>query len=232
MTGLLAGVIEDVAWAAANPKEAARAFVSEGWMPGASFQQDFNGALARMQAPSAPASAPGGAMTYAAQQARHVGIEDVGLEARRNAFSQGTGDPAQQTADNTANIDKNTAQLLEVFANHVPRPDAATQSGIGEPMKNMNLPVKLPSGRSFTEEKPSFAQRSTESWGGDFGSKVLNIKIDGGLDNVRAAISYIVGYSSVITTPGAFGTPPSFNLEPETPGYATPSTAACSPPRF
>ena len=51
------------------------------------------------------------AFTHAAQEARHIGIEEVGLEARRAAFSQGT-DYNQQTAGNTEQI----LQILRDFA--------------------------------------------------------------------------------------------------------------------
>lgn len=62
-------------------------------------------------------------------------------------------------------------------------------------MKNMRLPKKTPKGYYWTEEKPAFAQQSNSTWGKDHGSAVLNIRIDGSLENVRAAIKYIVGYS-------------------------------------
>jgi hypothetical protein len=66
-------------------------------------------------------------------------------------------------------------------------------------MMNLNnVPNPLPSGNAWTEEKPPFAQQSTASWGTDFGSVVLNIKVDGSLDNLRYIISYIVGYSEVV----------------------------------
>lgn len=44
---------------------------------------------------TAPIAATGG-MTYAAQPARHISIEDVGMEARRAAFSQGSDVQTQQ----------------------------------------------------------------------------------------------------------------------------------------
>jgi len=70
---------------------------------------------------SAAAAAPiqGRDMTYAAQPSRHVGIEDVGLEARRSAFSQGS-NHVEMTATNTAATATNTAasnvQLAAVVA--------------------------------------------------------------------------------------------------------------------
>ncbi len=66
-------------------------------------------------------------------------------------------------------------------------------------MNGMILTYKLTSGRSWTEESPKFDQRSTETWGADFGSKVLNIYINGLAANVRAAIAYIVGYSECVS---------------------------------
>jgi hypothetical protein len=74
-----------------------------------SFIDNFNQAMARMR--GGPAGAPQGPQTYAAQQARYVGIEDVGREARLRAFSGGGEDPAQQTATNTAQIVQLLAQL-------------------------------------------------------------------------------------------------------------------------
>lgn len=65
--------------------------------PFSGFADDFRAAMARMQA-GAPAAAqlPSGGFTPMAQQARHVGIEDIGMEARRAAFSQGQGVQQQQ----------------------------------------------------------------------------------------------------------------------------------------
>ena len=50
------------------------------------FLDRFNAAMIRMQSPAG--SGPS-AMTFAAQPARQIGIEEIGMEARRNAFSQG-----------------------------------------------------------------------------------------------------------------------------------------------
>lgn len=72
-------------------------------------------------------------------------------------------------------------------------------------MKNMNgvnagLIAQLPSGAWWSEEKPAFTQQSTQSYGSDFGSAVLNIKIDGSVLNLKNAIAYIVGYSQCISS--------------------------------
>lgn len=75
--------------------------------------------LARMQAP-AQLPGQGGPMTIAAQPARHVGIEDVGLEARRQAFSQGQDVQQQQleAQQNAARIlEQNLPQIVRLLAN-------------------------------------------------------------------------------------------------------------------
>ncbi len=74
-------------------------------------------------APAAPTPAPTGPMTPAAQQARHVGIEDVGLQFREKAFSMGTDDPQTQTAGNTAamlTILRDLAQGLGITLGNLP----------------------------------------------------------------------------------------------------------------
>jgi len=81
------------------------------------FINDFRAALERIRSlsPSQGAPTPGGmGMTYSAQPARHVGIEEVGLEARRQAFSQGTS-VAERTAQSAEQIAQNTAQQLEIL---------------------------------------------------------------------------------------------------------------------
>ncbi len=87
-----------------GPQELAR-----GW--GLEFQL----AMRRMNAP-APGAAPvpTGPMSIAAQQARHVGIEDVGVQARAAAFSQGS-DPASATAENTQQTAENTQEIIRVL---------------------------------------------------------------------------------------------------------------------
>lgn len=75
-------------------------------------------------------------------------------------------------------------------------------------MRNLTLTTKLPSGKSWTEELPEGAvEQSTGSFGADFGQKVLNIKIAGGLDgykNLQMAIWKILGYSECISTVTGF----------------------------
>ncbi len=64
-------------------------------------------------------------------------------------------------------------------------------------MMNLNLPFKLRNGKSWSEEKPDFFGKATQTWGADFGSVTLNVRINGKIDNVREAIKSIVGYSTV-----------------------------------
>lgn len=70
-------------------------------------------------------------------------------------------------------------------------------------MELMNLPEPLSSGKSYTEEVPEGTiEQQAASFGADFGSKVLNIKIKGSWDNLREAIKYIVGYSETVSSVG------------------------------
>ena len=70
-------------------------------------------------------------------------------------------------------------------------------------IKDMTLSVALDSGMYWTEEvPPGTVEQSTGSFGTDFGSKVMNIKISGGSLNLKAAIKSIIGYSQVITDMG------------------------------
>lgn len=96
-------------WMVRNPNQA-------GELVAGNWQADFRRAMERMQAPSATAPISGRAMTYAANQARHVGIEDVGLEARRAAFSMGR-DNAQETADNTRATADVAREILQRLGN-------------------------------------------------------------------------------------------------------------------
>ena len=117
----LAGVMSRAANRIAHPIDYAATVARRGVLgvaadERAAIARDFRASLARMQAPSSAAASPlsSGAMTFAAQQARHVGIEDVGLEARRSAFSMGS-DPATQTATNTAATAQATQAMLVVL---------------------------------------------------------------------------------------------------------------------
>lgn len=95
--GTLADIIRRMRESPTSPIRAIR----EGF---AGFGARFDASLSRMNTPgpTTPGGVPlTGPTTTAAQQARHVGIEDVGLEARRAAYSQGA-DVASQTAANTA----------------------------------------------------------------------------------------------------------------------------------
>lgn len=76
----------------------AGAMIAIGNGPFAQFERDFRRILAGFQ--NLPAGQlPGGqGMTIAAQPARHISIEDVGMEARRQSFSQGQDINQQQLA--------------------------------------------------------------------------------------------------------------------------------------
>lgn len=81
------------------------------------YSQLYFDAARRIMTPAPAVAAPArpsGPMTIAAQQARHVGIEDVGLEARRSAFSMGR-DPQEETAQNTAGINPNLMQIQNIL---------------------------------------------------------------------------------------------------------------------
>lgn len=85
-------------------------------------------------------------------------------------------------------------------------------------MKDMQLPYALDSGRYWTEESPPGGiSQSAMSFGGDYGTRVLNIKIKWG--SLAAAIRHIVGYSSVFPAfdPNSFSTQGPFSLSRQTP---------------
>lgn len=70
-----------------------------------------------------------GGQTVAAQQARHIGIEDVGMEARRSAFSQGQ-DVQAQIAGNTASMAANLTAMYQWLQRMFPGlPAAPTPAG-------------------------------------------------------------------------------------------------------
>lgn len=77
-------------------------------------------------AASEPTSPQSQAMTVAAQPARHIGIEDVGLEARRAAYSQSQNVLAEILTTNQ----QATAALLQIAA-------AMTQGAAGQPPPNL-----------------------------------------------------------------------------------------------
>lgn len=65
-------------------------------------------------------------------------------------------------------------------------------------MFGMTLPDQLPSGIFWSEEIPQGSvQSSSMNFASDSGKVVLNIRIAGGVDNLRQAIAYILGYSEV-----------------------------------
>ena len=67
-------------------------------------------------------------------------------------------------------------------------------------MNNMQLPYPLTSGKSWTVDKPTFSEASNQTWAADSGSRVVNFRINGKTDNLRALIKYMVGYSQVFPT--------------------------------
>jgi hypothetical protein len=75
---------------------------------------------AQAQAMLASSSGPSGAMTFAAQPARHLGIEEVGLEARQKAFSMGADMQERQLAANQSTAD-NTAAIARLLNMTIPQ---------------------------------------------------------------------------------------------------------------
>jgi len=81
-------LMEDVAWAIANPAKAGKELASGEWTPVENFKHDFERAMERLNGVfSRPFTGP---QTIAAQPARMVGIEELGQQARIAAFSQGS----------------------------------------------------------------------------------------------------------------------------------------------
>jgi len=87
-------VIQAAAWNIANPRQALTGGARQ-----VDVMESFAAAMRRMQMPRDRAS-PGaaGPFTIAAQQARQVSIEDVGLQARVSSFSMGSSIQEQQLA--------------------------------------------------------------------------------------------------------------------------------------
>jgi hypothetical protein len=62
-----------------------------------------------------------GPMTFAAQPARQIGIEQLGQEARAKAFGAGVADAAERTATNTEVTARNVAELAQWMRENLPR---------------------------------------------------------------------------------------------------------------
>lgn len=91
--------------------------LAQGITPFTGFADDVAAILARFQN-MPPGQLPGGqGRTLAAEPARHVSIEDVGMEARRQAFSQGQDVQQQQLAaqQQLVNMQREMLNLFRQF---------------------------------------------------------------------------------------------------------------------
>jgi len=97
-----------------------------------SFLNRFNAAMLRMQSPSGPGPS---AMTFAAQPARQIGIEEIGMEARRNAFSQG-----ESVQERQLTVQGEIASTLRIMMAFLERAAPNLAAQLGQISQNLGLP--------------------------------------------------------------------------------------------
>ena len=180
---------------------------------GGNFRADRTNMLANMREQNRPPIM--GAQTFAAMPARQVGIEDVGLEARRAAFSMGGRDIPQEQLDVQREIrdllargNPNPAEAAMGFAGHLvglgsPRPPLA---GGGPGGIDPRPPLAEGGMAGLYGGRPPLAGGSVELVGPGLNGLPLPAAGPGGGNNDGALAAEIAGLRQVINGLGLQGT--------------------------